>query len=210
MQYFGSINYYLNIVKERNLSFLLHNAFKKEMAKNRMWLMGPNNVVCLSIPLEGGRNNKMPFGDVKIADESSWKRIHWRTIHDSYRKSPWFDQYVESLIELYKQSFQFLWEWNYQCVRWTTNQIKDLDVKMSVDDLGSEKDTFSFSDGKPFFNVSGSYPKYQQVFSDRHGFIANLSILDLLFNMGPESYHYIYQLDSYKSNGLEENEQKKT
>ena len=87
LQYFGSVIYYSYLINTIHVNLSLYETYQKAHHPNRMWLAGPNNLSCLSVPLLGGRNVKGTNADLKIAQDENWQRIHWRTIHDAYRKS---------------------------------------------------------------------------------------------------------------------------
>jgi hypothetical protein len=158
-----------------------------------MSIYGPNKVIDLSVPLEGGRSVKALVKDLKIAGREPWQRIHWRSIHDSYRKAPWFDEYAPELETMYQQNYNFLWDWNISTINWSLKVLGlDKVILSEIDhfeEMGVGDDLLDNTQKKIM-----KYQPYHQVFSDRHGFIENLSIIDLNMNMGPEAINYLSRL----------------
>jgi len=198
IQYFGSIYFYLNFIYSSNIRFSSDVLYRKELHQNRMWLSGPNNLVRLSVPLAGGRNQKVQFKDLRIARADDWQRIHWRSIHDAYRKSPWFEEYAPGLENLYQQKDDFLIDWNFRTLQWSLSKLR-LKIDILADDSKRNLDPAFPEMSLPVQKTPEGYPVYQQVFSDRIGFIANLSILDLIFCEGPISKEYLKKLSAYQN-----------
>lgn len=196
-QYFGSIDYISTLIHATHIEFSSAEHHDKVLHLNRTWLYGPNNLVGLSIPLMGGRNNKQRIGAVQVADDRSWKRIHWRTLHDCYRKSPWFDEYSESLRALYESDDPHLVNWCRSTIGWVLNVLKLTNVKMADSENSAGVELLKF-ESAPLLQIPAGYPIYQQVFSERRGFVANLSIVDLLMNEGPLALSYLQQYAVYK------------
>ena len=200
-QYFGSIDYIFNLINYTDLVFLSAVMHDKAQHLNRTWLNGPNNLVGLSIPLKGGRNVRQPVRDIQVAEDRNWKRIHWRTIHDCYRKSPWFDEYSDGLRLLYERDQKFLIDWCFDSCQWSLQTLMKKSDILTEKSVSSKTIQLAF-EREPQLQVSEVYPTYQQVFSDKHGFIANLSILDLLLNEGPHSFFYLQKLTACKKTSL--------
>ena len=186
----------IDIANASSVLFDRKSLFKKSSFRNRMMLASPKGQVLLSIPIIGGRNIKVPYGEVRIDYKTDWQKNHYRTIETLYGKSPWFDQYQPELKILFGSRFDYLFEWNLTCFKWV---IQKLNIKLTILDLplpsiGLEKivvkeDSYSPSN---YSNVENKLLiKYPQVFEDRIGFLANLSTLDLLFNEGPFAKHKI-------------------
>ena len=163
---------------------------------NRTSIMAANKVLVLSVPLDGGRSVKTNIKDLKISSVESWQRIHWRSIHDSYRKSPWFEEFAPGLEKLYQQKQNFLWDWNINICEWVFGALNWGPVILAEDEIyppqALDKDVHYY-----FSKLEDDYPVYQQVFSDKLGFHPNLSILDLIMNEGPASTDYLQKLAQY-------------
>ncbi len=162
-----------------------------------MWLYGPNNMVMLSVPLAGGRNVKGSVDGIRIAWSEPWQRVHWRTLHDCYRKSPWFEVYEPDLARLYQQQPDLLCEWNRMCMEWAFRMIGINTVISSVYAPETLEHTEIALERNPIPVPPKPHPHYLQVFAERRGFVANLCILDLLFNEGPRAADYIDRLAAY-------------
>lgn len=153
---------------------------------NRCYLLGPNNPLVLSVPLEAGRGQRALFKDVKISYKENWGLRHWRSIHDAYRRSPWFEYYAYTLETLFKERPAFLADWNRLTLEWVLKQLKwegKIETTTALaDGYPDAADRRLESKSEPGVEVAYAYP---QVFEDRHGFVGNLCILDLLFCEGP-------------------------
>jgi len=199
LQYFGSIDSYLSLYKASFAVFWTDLDYEKSLHPNRMWLSGPNGLLRLTIPLVGGRNRKQPLNAVRISYSEPWQRVHWRSLHDSYRKSPWFESYAHELEALYQKQPQFLLDWNRLTMEWA---LKKLKVKCDI--LSESKQDLPGATRlgpvtEPLQAADFRGPVYPQVFEDRHGFVPNLSILDLLFCEGPAAKSYLGLLEAHRS-----------
>lgn len=196
IQYFGDIYYYLNLFKSTYIYYNDELWHQKGVNRNRTRIMGANKTLSLTVPLEGGRSVKGPVKELKICYRESWQRIHWRSIHDSYRKSPWFEEYASELENIIYQNYKFLWDLNLKTFEWAQNRLSLNSVILSV----LKDSTMVSADSDLIFSevpLKENYPVYTQVFSDRQGFKPNLSVLDLILNEGPLAKDYLNKLDEF-------------
>lgn len=173
------------IVKYKQLTWSLNGFYKKKTHRNKSFLYGPNGIIRLSIPV-----NKIGITDNEkfICNDQNWQLRHWKTILNCYSSSPFFDFYYSDIKKIFFSDYKLLSHFN---IAMTEKIISLLNFKL---------------DFKKKFNINGfltdyenlvqtkskkKFPKYPQVFDYKHGFIENLSILDLIFNVGPESNNYL-------------------
>lgn len=196
LQYFGTVEAYSNLMNETNPFFLNDLRYQKLLHPNRMVLGGANGLVTLTIPLAGGRNKKQLMNEVELSYEVDWRKNHWRAIYTIYKKSPWFDEYAPALENLYKTKERFLVDWNIKTLKWALEILK---LKLDILSLNSTEANLQQqkANHQPIKITDSMYPTYHQVFIDRQRFIANLSILDLLFCCGPISKDYLKKLSNY-------------
>jgi WbqC-like protein family len=157
-------------------------------------LMGANGPLSLSVPLEGGRNQKVKWKEVKINYAEPWQRIHWRGIHDNYRKAPWFEDYAPELEQLFLHKEKYLMDLNLKSMEYCLRRLK-----LKVDILAyTDQEARNLIPQRPKKDepvAAENFPSYQQVFSERHGFIPNLGILDLILCEGPFAIDYLRRIN---------------
>lgn len=186
IQYFGSIHYVQNLMKHKNILFD-HNAFFTKMSfKNRMVIMTSQGPLLLTIPIIGGRDQKTPLQDIFIAYHQPWREQHFKSIKTNYKKSPYFEFYEQSLHAMYLNKPEKLVDFLILCFQWMQSQLK-----VSWEIMNANEQTYLSNEQKymdPWlpnnYNQLKDFPEYHQVFSDKVAFEPNLSILDMLFNVG--------------------------
>lgn len=200
LSYFPCIHQVIDFVIQGPVLFDPSIPFKRSTFRNRMIISGADGPISLSIPVIGGRDIKSPIGEVKIDYKGSWQRDHFRTLESVYGNSPFFYFYKDDLDNLYQEKPHYLFEWNRICFQWMINKSKlsgPFTFSVSKDHT---KASSSISDhflpknyNQPQF---GPFLKYPQVFEDRVGFMPNLSLLDLLFSLGPQTAEKIRSFSS--------------
>ncbi len=185
LQYFPCCNSFFTLVKAGKVDFRLHQPFVRSSFRNRMVLPGSNGLVNLSIPIVGGRNVKSKYIEVQIDNRTDWQRNHFRTIDTIYGKSPFYFAFRDEMNLIFQKKMVLLSDWNLYCLNWILDKCKlkidyIIDNQFIIEDNSQSwnPQNHQFQD----FKVELSYP---QLFEDRIGFQSNVSILDLLFNMGP-------------------------
>ena len=167
--------------------------FVKQTCRNRATIATENGTLNLNIPIvhDGGR---IAMRDVRISEHGNWRHQHWNAIVSAYRKSPFFEYYADDFAHFYEEKDGFLMDFNLRLhnvvceLLGLEREIRILSPGESIEEMtNSISDLRHIAEPKTLGNLTGYTTKpYYQVFAQRNGFIANLSIVDLLFNMGPE------------------------
>jgi len=195
--YNGPVNYYARLVRQKEIVLEQFDSYTKQTYRNRCLIMGPNGVIPLSIPVKRKSGVKTHMCDIRIDYDSNWNKIHWRSLVASYASSPFFEYLADEISPLYQKSFEFLLDLNLHLLERTQGML-GLNIPVSCSEsftpITSENDPRHFIHPKKEQAVAdpGFLPiEYHQVFSDRLGFRSNLSILDLIFNEGPDALSYL-------------------
>lgn len=192
--YLPPIYFYSCILSEKEVLFDVNEYFIKQTYRNRCSILGANGVQELIVPVKN-RNSKILMNNVELSNAENWQKNHWKSIESAYRKSPFFEYYADDLLPFYSTNR------NENLVELNTglfNKINKLlnlniEVNFSEEYINSDLVKLDFRSlispkNKPLeFNQK----EYIQVFSDKLGFKSNLSIVDLLFNEGPNSFNYL-------------------
>ncbi len=172
--------------------------YQKQTYRNRCYICTDQGKLMLTIPIQhvGGAQGKQFYKDVKIENQYNWQRQHWRTLQTAYRASPFFEYYEDDLAPLFTAPFKFLMDFNFKTIELVCDCLQ---LKMPVKRTSTyELTTQNKVDARFLVNAKNQLatqqPPYQPVFGEKHGFIDNLSILDLLFNEGTATLSYLEDL----------------
>ena len=162
--------------------------FNKHSDYNRCRIDSPNGPLTLTIPVQKYEGKSCPLGNVRISEHGDWRHKHWHALSSTYFNSPYFEYYQDDFRPIYFGQQEKLIDFNIQ-LRQLIVELLDLKyIQRSKVEGQRSKVEGQLSTLLPLKGVGGSSTfKYYQVFAHKHGFIADLSIIDLLFNMGPES-----------------------
>ena len=191
--YFPNIHQFTQIIKANNILFEVSDNYQKQTFRNRTYIYGANGKLGLFIPVIHTHKKRELFKDVKISYESNWMDLHLKSLQSAYRSSPYFEYFEDDFIKLYSEKEKFLADFNIKCIRLISNLLDlDLDYKISNEYVEKTNDIIDLRDlSNARKEKKIDTPKYIQVFESKHGYINNLSILDLLFSEGPNSVSLI-------------------
>lgn len=153
----------------------------------------------LNIPIVhvGGATGRQKYKDVRLDNTYHWQRRHWKTLQTAYRTSPFFEYYEDEIAPLFHSRYEFLLDFNLatiaqmcECLQLEMTQQKTNSFQEEPDGMHDARFLVDAKSEPPQFS-----PRYRQVFGDRHGFIPDLSILDLLFNTGTMAGTEIQQIN---------------
>lgn len=189
--YFSPIIQYVKIAKSTEVLFEVEDNFQKQTYRNRCYIYTASGKHLLNVPIQHNKGQKQKTKDVKIDYKDNWHKLHLKTLRTAYSSSPYFEFYIDDFRPVFEKKFTFLLDLNLL----THNVVMDaLELKIPYKKTTSfTKD--SVNDLRNLANVRNEMPfdlkRYIQVFHQKHGFIANLSILDLIFMEGPNSLNYL-------------------
>jgi hypothetical protein len=186
LHYFGALSYYHALAQDEHIVFDSSAPFSKMSFKNRMVIATAQGPLHLSIPIVGGRDQKTPMNEIRIAYDSPWKSQHFKAISVNYKRAPYFEYYVDSLKDLYDHEYTYLNDFLIATQHWTKQQLKaKWLIETSIEQPTINIETKWIDSIKPNnFQNAGSQFQYQQVFDEHIGFIQNTCIIDALFAMG--------------------------
>ncbi len=197
--YFPPVEYFAYLLSHEKAVIDLHETYPRQTWRNRCRVITGNGEADITVPVEKPLGNHTPTNKVLISDHIQWKKNHWRTLHSAYRNAPYFIYYADLVEDLiYQTETELLLDLNKAILDIFLKELKiPTHIEYSsafIADTGNNTDLrFAISpknrDRKLLHPLT--YPKYYQIFKDRFGFLANTSILDVLFNLGPDTRDYL-------------------
>lgn len=192
--YLGNINYYSVLLKNKeNVLLDKHEHYVKQSYHNRAEIYGANGKLTLIVPLEK-RNKRMAIKDVNISYDEAWQKTHWKSFVSAYRSSPYFEFYEHEFSPFYlDKKFNSLFELNIELQKVIFN-ILNINFNFNYTQEYTVLEGEDYRKAiHPKIKPLEEYPKdtYIQVFEDKEGYISNLSILDLIFNEGPNAINFL-------------------
>ena len=189
--YLGNIEYFYHLWKEDSVCIDIHEPFQKQTYRSRSKIVGANGSQVLTVPVErpDGKNTLMK--DVLISNKENWRKDHLKAIESAYSRTPYFIYYFDKITEILEADHTYLWQLNDALTRFLVDKSGlVLEINYSTEQLPLEENDFriNFTSKKE----SNFYTfRYIQAFEERHGFIEKLSVLDLLFNEGPNIINFL-------------------
>ncbi|MEJ7694269.1 WbqC family protein [Daejeonella sp.] len=192
--YLPPIEYFSKLLENKNHLFI-ENAehFEKQSYRNRASIHSPNGKLDLIVPVIKGSKNHTKVKDVRISYDFNWQRLHILSLQTSYRSSAYFEFYEDDLMPFFEKKWNFLFDYNEEFFNILLRFLK-LNVVYEYTNNFVKEDSESLdfrSSIHPKRSGENDVNTYFQVFEERNGFIPNLSIVDLLFNQGPQSNKYL-------------------
>lgn len=197
--YFGPIQWYQKLYRYPQVLIEQHESFQKQTYRNRCLIATAQGIQALTVPVE--HSDK-----IIISDHGNWRHLHWQAITSAYGDSPFLEYYEDDLRPFFfERRWEYLFDYNWDICQKMCDLI-DIHPKLtktdkfvknihSTEENPSQEPLIDFRDAirpkKPVPDADFNPLPYYQVFQQHHGFLPNLSILDLLLNMGPESIFYL-------------------
>ena len=184
--YLPPVSWFASVVRGEPVFIEQYENYQKQTIRNRCTIDSPNGALHLSVPIDRSTfcGGKCLMKDVRISTHTDWRRQHWYAIETTYFNSPFFEYLQDDFRPFYEREWTFLMDFNealvYKCI-----ELLDIQPEMSrtgeyagvMPSLQSLQTELQPTLCKPYY----------QVFQHKHGFIPDLSIIDLIFNMGNES-----------------------
>lgn len=212
--YFGPVQWYQKLYRSDEVQIERYESFLKQTYRNRCLIATTQGVQALTVPVE--HHNSQLIKDLRISDHGNWRHLHWNALQSAYGESPFFEYYQDDIRPFFEKRWTFLLDFNEE-IREKMCELIDIRPKVSfslkfkvysleMNTQAAEKSTINYkqstinsiSDFRDTITPKHPEPDpdfspkpYYQVYGQKHGFLPNLSVLDLLFNMGPESIFYL-------------------
>lgn len=195
--YCGPVQWYQKLYRSEEVLMERQETFQKQTYRNRCVIATTNGLQTLTVPVERSTSNLIK--DIRISNHGNWRHQHWFALMSAYNESPFFDYYQDDFRPFYERQYDFLYDFNMEICHKVCELI---DIQPNI-----KETTFYRSVGVKEFRtidfrsaINPKHPaddadfvprRYYQVYERKQGFQPNLSILDLLFNMGPESVFWL-------------------
>ena len=190
--YFPNIAHLWAVINADSIHLEVSDNYQKQSYRNRTEIYGANGKLALTVPVSYTQKNRQLYKDVKIANEEQWQLLHLKSLQSAYSMSPFFEFYIDDLMPLFEKQFDYILDFNLTCFEILTNSLQ-LNTQ-PIQTTAFEKEPIDKIDYRNLVKRNSevkTLEHYTQVFTEKHGFIPNLSILDLLFNEGPNTELYL-------------------
>lgn len=190
--YFPSISHYVAMLQASSITFEVEDNFQKQTNRNRMYIYSPNGLQMLNIPIKHSKETHQKYKDVRIENDFGWQKNHFKSLEAAYRTSPFFEYFEDDFRPIFEKKHEFLLDLNFEIFELVNSALGvQLPFEKTTEyfhEVPNKIDFRTLANGKKdtFINEP-----YTQVFEEKHGFLPNLSILDVLFNEGRHAVSYL-------------------
>ena len=198
--YLPPISWWVHALHFQEIQIEVHETFPKQTYRNRCLIFSSAGLLPLSIPVKKVFGTHTPTSEIRIDNSRNWQLVHWRSIESCYNKTPYFLYYKDIFSPYYHSAFDRLVDFNSLLLKVCFDLLKIDTVKVSeTTDYVRRRQYPEFRElihPKLLAKETGiiGFPRYFQAFEPMHGFKENLSIIDLLFNVGPETAAYLREV----------------
>ena len=193
--YFGPVQWYQKLYRYDHCLIEQYDSYQKQTFRNRCVIASANGVQALTVPVEHS-DDKMLTKDLRVSDHNQWRRIHWNALQSAYSESPFFEYYADDIRPFFEKKYAYLIDFNEE-VRQKICELIDIHPDVEYTQAFTANNS-PIKDFREVIHAKHPQPdadfepkRYWQVFQHKHGFLPNLSILDLLFCTGPEAIFYL-------------------
>ena len=203
--YFGPVQWYQKLKRYDHCVIEQYDSYQKQTYRNRCVIATANGLQALTVPVDHSplTIDHVQCKDLRISDHNQWRRVHWNALQSAYSESPFFEYYADDIRPFFEQKYEFLIDFN-EAIRQKMCELLDIETSVSYSSGFRVHGSGFMDQGSGFMDfrevIHAKHPQddpefqprsYWQVFQHRYGFQPNLSILDLLFCMGPEAVFYL-------------------
>lgn len=195
--YFGPVQWYQKLNQSDRCLIERHDHFIKQTYRNRCVIATTNGLQALTVPIERFEGAHCAMLNIRISDHGSWRHLHWNALQSAYGESPFFEFYADDIRPFYERRWDFLVDFNMEITQ-KMCELLDIQPHITLTDAYVSADQEGVTDYRDAIRPKNPLPddsfqprRYYQVYEQKHGFQPNLSILDLLFNEGPEAVLYL-------------------
>lgn len=200
--YFGPVQWYQKLHRAESVLMERWESFQKQTYRNRCLIATTQGIQALTVPVE--RSSEGCIKDLRISDHGNWRHLHWNALQSAYGESPFFEYYQDDIRPFFQKRWTFLLDFNEE-IRAKMCELIDIQPQVTYTEswseeggvrskeCGGKREDFreAINPKHPAPDADFTPRPYYQVYREKHGFLPNLSVLDLLFNMGPESIFYL-------------------
>lgn len=195
--YFGPVQWYQKLNQSDCCLIERHDHFVKQTYRNRCVIATTSGLQALTVPIERYEGAHCEMRDIRISDHGSWRHLHWNALQSAYGESPFFEFYADDLSPFFERRWEFLFDFN-TAITHKMCELLDIHPQIAFTEAYASAEEEGVTDFRDAIRPKHPLPddgfrprRYYQVYEQKHGFQPNLSILDLLFNEGPEAVLYL-------------------
>ena len=190
--YFPSICHFVAIAKSDIITFEMEDNFQKQTNRNRTYIYSPNGIQLLNVPVKHTKEAHQRIKEVRIENDFDWQKQHFKSLEVAYRTSPFFEYFEDEIVPIFQKKHAFLMDLNLETISIVSKCLRlEFDYTETTEyfhEVTDKTDFRNLINGKKDTTV---FDAYTQVFGEKHGYLNNLSILDLLFNEGRYALDYL-------------------
>ncbi|MBP7496470.1 MAG: WbqC family protein [Bacteroidales bacterium] len=192
--YLPPVSYFVKLNNSDNIIIDVFEHFIKQSYRNRCYILTASGRIPLVIPVKKAKAAKICVKDLLIYNDINWQKIHWRTIETAYNSSPFFLYFKNEMEVFYKKKIKYLLDFNTELLNYLLSNLdikKNIEFSCSYIENSNNSEDYRF-DTNSKKNIDFNFKAYYQVFAEKFEFIPNLSIIDLIFNLGTDAKTYIH------------------